>query len=316
MYPEQEPYFKDYLDVGDGHTLYYEQCGNPDGLPVVFLHGGPGGGFHVDSRRLFDPNKYRIILFDQRGAGRSRPYASLSDNTISHLISDIEKIRQAVDVDKWMVCGGSWGSALSLLYAIAHKEHVKRLIVTGISLADPYGVNWFVEEGGVSRMMPDWFEAYKQFIPPEKREQGLGRAYYDILVNGDPEDPHVIEAAKNFDLWDTSILRHNIPKDILSEIKQNPEESVALGRIFFYFITHEYKDGNKWHILDNAKKMGDIPCDIIHGRYDMICPAENAWALHSAYTNSNIHVVEDGGHSILDEGMARKVIELTDSFDE
>lgn len=312
MHSLYDPYNSGFLDVGDGHELYYEECGNPDGKPVVFLHGGPGGGFRIESRGLFNPELYRIVLFDQRGAGRSKPFASIKANTISNLVQDIDRIRDHLNIEKWMVVGGSWGSALALLYAIDHVERVTELIVSGISLADPEGANWFVEEGGASRLMPDWFAPYRDFIPPENRLQGLAKAYYDIMMHGDDDDAHVITAAKRFDIWDTSLLRHNVQRDLIQEIRDNPEDSLALARIFFHFLLHEYKHGNKWKILDGVKKLGHIPCQIVHGRYDLICPAENAWALHQAYPGSRLDIIQDGGHSILDPGLSDKVIETTD----
>lgn len=312
MYPITEPYNSGYLYVGDDHELYYEECGNPDGKPAVFLHGGPGGGFRIESRGLFNPDKYRVVLFDQRGSGRSRPFASIKANTISHLVTDMEKLRHHLEIDKWLVVGGSWGSALALLYTMDYPDRVSELIVTGTSLADPMGVNWFVEEGGASRLMPDWFAPYRDFIPPEDRVHGLAKAYYNILVYGKDNDKRVITAAKRFDIWDTSLLRHNVRDDLIQEIRDNPAESLALARIFFHFVLHEYKNGNKWKILDGVRGMKHIPCQIVHGRYDLICPAENAWELHKAHPNSELTIIPNGGHSILDPGLSDRVIEITD----
>ncbi len=316
MYPEIKPYDSGYLDVGDGHRLYYEQCGNPQGKPALFLHGGPGGGTSPDCRRLFDPRKYRIILFDQRGCGRSQPFASIANNTISDIIGDIERLRHFMAVEKWMIVGGSWGSALAMLYAGRHYEAVSGIVVSGVSLADLEGVNWFVEEGGASRLMPDWFAPYRDFIPPENRHHGLAKAYYDILVNGADNDEMTIRAAKIFDVWDTSLLRHNVRHDMIQDIRDNPEASLALARIFYHFVLHEYKAGNRWRILDGARNLAHIPCEIVHGRYDLICPAENAWALHHAYPGSVLTIIQDGGHSILDPGLSQKVIEITDRWAE
>ena len=245
MHRITEPYNSGYLDVGDGHEVYYEECGNPHGKPAVFLHGGPGGGFREESRGLFDPEKYRVILFDQRGAGRSRPFANIKANTIEHLVDDIEKLRDKLGIEKWLVVGGSWGSALAMLYTIDNPERVSGLVVAGISLADPAGVNWFVEEGGASRLMPDWFAPYHDFIPPEDRKNGLAKAYYDILIHGDDHDERVINAAKRFDVWDVMLLRHNVRDDLIQEIKDSPEESLALARIFisYYMSTKKVING-------------------------------------------------------------------------
>lgn len=170
-YPESEPYDTGYLDVGDGHEIYYEQSGNPDGIPVIQHHGGPGGGFSPVFRTLYNPDHYRLVVYDQRGAGRSKPFASVQANTIPHLVGDIERLRAHLDIHRCLMVGGSWGSALSLLYAIEHSQHVQALIVSGISLAEPFGANWFVEAGGASRLMPDWFDPYLQFIPPEDKSE-------------------------------------------------------------------------------------------------------------------------------------------------
>ncbi|MCB9991339.1 MAG: prolyl aminopeptidase [Rhodospirillales bacterium] len=316
MYPIVEPYNTGYLYVGDDHELYYEECGNPDGKPVVFLHGGPGGAFSEDSRGLFDPERYRIILYDQRGAGHSRPFASIKANTIEHLVADIEKLKLHLGIEQWMVVGGSWGSALALLYTIDYPGSVTELIVSGISLGDPEGVNWFVEEGGASRLMPDWFAPYRDFIPPEDRTYGLAKAYYNILIYGADDDERVIAAAERFDVWDTSLLRHNVRKDLIREIEAKPEQSVAFARIFYHYVLHEYKNGNKWKILDGVRHLKHIPCEIVHGRYDLICPAENAWAVHEAYPGSNLTIIQGGGHSILDPGLSDRVIEVTDAWAE
>lgn len=312
-YPVNEPYNSGYLDVGDGHEIYYEESGNPDGIPVVELHGGPGGGFSNDCRWLYDPEKYRLILFDQRGAGRSKPFASIHKNTISHLIDDIEKLREHLGVETWMVVGGSWGSALALLYTIEYSEKVTGLIVTGISLAEPEGINWILEPGGANRLMPDWYQKFYEFIPPDQRGEGMAKAYYNIL-RGPDDDPKVIEAAKRFDLWDVSLLRHNIREDMVEDINENPADSLALARIFFHYILFEYKQGNKWKILDGVSDLGHIPCAIIHGRYDLLCPAESAWTLHQHYPGSTLEIVQDGGHSILDPAISARVIAVTDKW--
>jgi len=312
-YPNSDPYNSGYLDVGDGHEMYFEESGNPDGIPVVQLHGGPGGGFSEDCRWLYNPEKYRLILYDQRGAGRSKPFACIKDNNINNLIKDIEKLREHLGIDKWMVVGGSWGSALALLYAIEYHEHITGLIITGISLAEPEGVNWIIEPGGANRLMPDWFQKFYEFIPPEQRVLGMAKAYYNIL-KGPDDDPKVIEAAKRFDVWVVSLLRHNVRQDMVQGIKDNPEESLALARIFFHFSLFEYKQGNKWKILDGVQSLGHIPCAIIHGRYDLLCPAESAWVLHHYYPGSTLELVQDGGHSILDKAIASRVIAVTDQW--
>ncbi len=310
MYPAIEPYETGHLDVGEGHSLYYELCGNPDGAPAVFLHGGPGGGLHEDMRRFFNPAHYRIILFEQRSTGRSTPYASIENNDIDRLVGDMETIRAHFGVEKWLIVGGSWGSALGLLYSVKHKERVSALILGGIFFADMEGVYWLTEEGGASEIMPEWFAPYRDFIPPEKRKDGLHRAYYEIILNGSEEE--VIEAVRHAVVWDTAILTFELPVERIRHVEEHPEEYVALLKLWMHFSNNYYNAGNKRAILDGVRDMEDIPCHIIHGRFDLICPVKNAFELHQAYPGSHLHVLDKTGHTMREPNITAKLVEITD----
>lgn len=315
MYPEIEPYSTGFLNVGDGHTLYYEECGNPEGTPLVFLHGGPGGGINPTLRRFFNPEKCRIILFDQRGAGKSTPYASIEHNSIERLISDIEQLRQTLCINKWIVYGISWGSALAQLYTVAHPERVTTLILCGTSFADKTGVSWLTEENGASELMPEWFEPYRNFIPETSRAQKtLLQAYTEIVLNPNEDEQTKKEAVKRFMVWDTALLSFEPPYELIKEIENKPEDWIALCTLFLYFATHHYRDENKEIIFNAAQNLGHIPCHIIHGRYDLICPVKKAFDLHKNWKNSTLYIVEKAGHRMVDEPTATKIIEVTDKI--
>lgn len=312
MYPDIEPYETGYIPVGDGHELYYELCGNPEGIPAVYLHGGPGAGLMPDMRHILSPTHYKIILFDQRGAGKSRYKDMLKANSIEHLIKDIEVLRQHFKVNKWLIIGGSWGSTLAIYYCISYPHHVHTAILQAICFSDKDGANWLVEEGGANLIRPEWFAPYRDFIPKHKRQNGLLSAYHDILAYGTDEE--ILEAAKHFILWDTSILYHEIHRDRLDKIFENPKSFVPISRIFFHFAHNFYKNENKDYLLQGVGMLGHIPCHIFHGRYDLICPVGNAFQLHEAWPNSTLHVIEDAGHTILEIETANKVKEITENL--
>ncbi len=310
MYPSIKPYETGFLDVGDGHALYYELSGNPDGAPAVYLHGGPGAGSHTDMRRFFDPVHYRVILFDQRGSGQSKPFASLENNSIEHLVADIEKLRNHLGIQKWLVAGGSWGSALALFYAQEYSESITALVLSGIFYGDQ-GVDWLTEEGGAAAIMPEWFASYRDLIPLEKRQSGLAEAYCEIMCGGSEEE--IIEAVKCFTVWDTALLYFKVNHDLIREVEEDPEKFIPLCKIFFHFVHHYYKGtANRTKILEGVRGLGHIPCHIIHGRYDLICPVKNAFELHDAFPNSEIHVLADTGHTAREPNIAEKIVELTD----
>lgn len=301
-----------FLDVGDGHRLYYEQSGNPAGEPALYLHGGPGGGSHPAMRGFFNQEHYRVILFDQRGAGRSTPQGSTEHNTPSDLIADIEKIRLHLGIEKWLVAGGSWGSALSLFYALAHPQRVTALVLSGIFFADQKGARWLAEEGGASEIMPEWFAPYRDFIPPEQRAGGLGAAYHRIMEGGDPA--MIREAARRFALWDTAILHFDLPLERLKEVEDAPEEFIPLSKIYFHYMVHYFRDENKARILAGVRSLAHVPCDIIHGRYDLICPVRGAFELHQAFPGSRLHILDKTGHTAREPAIAAKILEVTNSL--
>ena len=297
-----------YLPVDDLHEIYVEECGEETGVPVVFLHGGPGSGCEPYHRQLFDPEKYRIILFDQRGCGRSKPHAELRQNTTQDLIADIEKIRQYLDIDQWVVAGGSWGSTLALAYAEAHPESVSGLIVRGIYLCTDKEIQWFYQYG-TSQFYPDYWEDFLAPIP--KNEQGdLLHAYHKRLTGSN--EIARMQAAKAWSLWEarTATLR---PHQALLNHFSSPHTALSLATIeAHYFVNSGFLDDNQ--LLANADKLADIPCYIIHGRYDMICPVEQAYALHQALPLSELFIVQGAGHAASEKGITAALIEASNKI--
>jgi proline iminopeptidase len=311
LYDEIDPYDIGHLQVSDVHHLYYEQCGNPKGKPVVFLHGGPGAGLVPDYRRFFDPDAYRIILFEQRGSGRSMPHASLDDNTTWHLVEDIEKVRKHFGVEQWLVFGGSWGSTLSLAYAETHPEQVLGLVLRGIFLGRQNETRWFYEEGqGASAIFPETWEQYVQLIPESERGDII-RAYYRRLT-GDDESMR-LEAAKRWSLWEASALKL-LPDQKLIEEFTEPELAIALARIeCHYFMNNCFFETDNY-LIENVHRIRQIPGVIVHGRYDIVCPFMSAWDLHRAWPEAALEVIPNAGHSVTEPGIADALVRATDSF--
>lgn len=312
MYPPVKPYRSGYLNVGQGHRLYWEESGNPDGAPVVDLHGGPGGGCEPFHRRFFDPKHYRIILFDQRGAGRSKPHACLRDNSIPLLVGDIERLRTSLGIERWFVSGGSWGSALGMYYAIAHPERVIRMMLRGIFFADMAGALDLVE-----RDRPEQNEYWSQFAdwPPvqaARKEKGLFGAYHDILADG----PHDLaqEAGIRFYLWDVSIATWRLNEKLLAHARAEPHVALALSRIFFSFAAREYRDGNRDFLLQGMARLRDIPVDIVHGENDLICHVREAYALKEACPWARLHALPRTGHARIEPAMKKTIVEITDRW--
>jgi proline iminopeptidase len=311
FYPAIKPYRTRYLPVGGGHRIYFEESGNPKGKPVVFLHGGPGAGTEPKMRRFFNPKKYRIVLFDQRGAGRSRPFASLIDNTTWHLVSDIEALREHLEIEKWMVFGGSWGSTLSLAYAQQHAARVTELVLRGIFLARRSELDWFYQNPeGAGAIFPDEWEAYVSVIPKAERRDFV-RAYYRRLTGRNKQV--ALRAARAWSVWEgvTSHLRSN-----RAEINLSGERrfATALARIECHYFMHRcffHRDGQ---LLDNIGRVRKIPAIIVQGRYDIICPMRSAWDLHRAWPEATFRVVGDAGHSAFEPGTARELVRATDHF--
>jgi len=291
LYPEIEPTRQWRLAVEPPHELYIEECGNPDGIPVLFLHGGPGAGCVSYHRRFFDPAVYRIILFDQRGAGQSTPHAVLEGNTTQALVADIEAIRQELKIEQWLVFGGSWGSTLALLYAQAYPQCVSGLILRGIFLCRPEDIHWFYQHGA-SRLFPEYWEQYLAPVPESERDDMVS-AYYRLLTSDD--EPTRLEAARAWSLWEG----HTISLLPCKETEQSfaaAKFALAMARIeCHYFMNQSFLEDNQ--ILNNIDKIADIPAIIVHGRYDVVCPVDQALALHAAWPQAELQVIADAGHA-------------------
>ena len=308
LYPEIEPYATGMLDVGDGHRVYYERCGTPGATPAVFLHGGPGGGISPSHRRLFDPARYDVLLFDQRGCGRSTPHAALEANTTWHLVGDIERLRAMIGVERWLVFGGSWGSTLSLAYAQTHPEHVSALILRGIYTATPAEIAWYYQFG-VSEMFPDKWEGFVAPIPPAERGDML-RAYHRLLTGDDPA--RQLQAAKAWTIWEGETITL-LPDPAMSDAFSDGHFALAFARIENHYFVHDawLEDGQ---LLRDAGRLADIPGVIVHGRYDMPCPARYAYALHKAWPLAEFHLIEGAGHAYSEPGILNQLIRATDRF--
>ena len=309
LFPNIEPFNTFDLPVSDLHTIYVEESGNKNGKPVIFLHGGPGGGVDPKYRRYFDPKKWRIIMFDQRGCGKSTPFAELEENTTWDLVSDIEKIRKHLSIDKWVVFGGSWGSTLSLAYSQTHPGSCKGLILRGIFLVRKKELDWFYQEGA-NNVFPDRWESFFEPIPVEKRDN-LMQAYYEILTGEDYSKK--IEAAKAWSTWEGSTVRLLQDENFISDFSDD-KFAEAFARIeCHYFMNNCWFDSDNY-LIENMHKIRDIPGVIIHGRYDIICPVIQAWDLHKAWPEADLHIIPDAGHSIFEDGIKNKILEYTDRF--
>ncbi|WP_112662903.1 prolyl aminopeptidase [Microvirga flavescens] len=308
LYPEIEPYEHGWLDTGDGHRVYWELCGNPKGKPVVFLHGGPGASCSPAHRRLFNPEKYRILLFDQRGCGRSTPYASIENNTTWHLVADIERLREMIGVEKWMVFGGSWGSTLALAYAEKHPERASELVVRGIFGLRRAELLWYYQEGA-SWLFPEKWERYLAPIPVEERGDLMG-AYRRRLV--DPDPAVQTEAARAWSLWEGETITL-LPNEANSNQYGDAHYALAFARIENHYFVH---DGwlEEGQLIRDAGRLKHIPGVIIQGRYDVATPAKTAWELHKAWPEARFIMVEDAGHAVTEPGILHHVIETTDAF--
>lgn len=309
LYPPIKPYNQFHLKVSDIHEIYVEQCGNPKGKPVVFLHGGPGGGCSEDHRRYFDPQAYNIILFDQRGCGRSTPHAELRENTTWDLVSDIEIIRNTLKIEKWLVFGGSWGSTLALAYAVTHPDKVTGLVLRGIFLCRPSEIHWFYQEGA-SQIFPDFWEAYRDYIPFEERGDFV-KAYYKRLT--DSNEQTRLTAARIWSKWEASTSYLLVKPDAIEEYEA-AHKALAFARIeCHYFMNNAFfKTDN--YLLEQAHKLNSIPTVIIQGRYDIVCPAKSAWELHRALPHSRIEIIPDAGHAVSEIGIRTALINATDAF--
>lgn len=309
LYPPIEPYSSGFLKVSPLHTLYWEQSGNPSGHPVVFLHGGPGAGTSASNRRFFDPEFYRIVLFDQRGAGKSTPHACLEENTTWDLVNDIEKLREHLEIPEWQVFGGSWGSTLALAYSQSHPDKVTGIILRGIFLLRKKELDWFYE-GGAAAIFPDAWEPFRDFIPENERSS-LINAYHKRL-NSDDMDVKVM-AAKNWTTWEL-MTAHLIQNE--ENIKRGEDDnfSLAFARIEnHYFVNKGFLPSDSY-LLDNVDKIRHIRTIIVQGRYDMCCPLMSAWDLHKAWPEAEFKVVPDAGHSANEAGIAAELVAANEKF--
>ena len=305
LFPPIEPYQTRSISVSEGHRLYVEECGRADGLPVVFLHGGPGAGCERYHRQFFDPAVYRIVLFDQRGSGRSTPHATLEGNTTQHLVADIETIRTTLGIDQWVVFGGSWGSTLGLVYAETHPQRVLALVLRGIFLCRPRDIHWFYQDGA-SFLMPDHWQDYRDIIPESERDDMVS-AYYRRLTG--PDEVACMAAARAWSQWEgrSSTL---LPKTEVVDHFVDPHTALSLARIeCHYFMNDSFLEADQ--ILNNVQRLRNIPGYIVHGRYDVVCPLEQAWALHQAWPGSHLHIIQDAGHSATEPGIVDALVAAT-----
>ena len=306
LYPPIEPYNKFYLQVSKIHTIFVEESGNPKGKPVIFLHGGPGGGIEPIYRQYFNSKLWRIIIFDQRGCGNSIPHAELKENTTWDLVQDIESIRNYLSIDKWVVFGGSWGSTLSLTYAIKHSKRCDALILRGIFLLRKFEINWFYQEG-CSYIYPDEWENYSKIIPENERGDFV-KAYYKRLTSKNNDTR--FQAAQAWSKWEASTSKLIQDKNSLHHF-DDIKIAEAFARIeCHYFINNGFFNQDGW-ILDNINEINHIPITIVQGRYDVVCPIKSAWDLHKKLSNSKLYIIQNAGHSMLEKEIQNKLIELT-----
>jgi proline iminopeptidase len=310
LYPEIQPYETGMLDVGDGHRLYWELSGNPNGKPVVFLHGGPGGGSSPEHRRQFNPDKYKILVFDQRGCGKSKPYAELDHNTTWDLVEDIEKLRtQVAKVDKWQMFGGSWGSTLSLAYAETHPDRVTEIVLRGIFLFEQYEIDWMYTAGGASQIYPDKFDEFVGLIPEAERGD-LVEAYRKRLTSSDRDEQ--LKAAKAWSKWEGEIVTL-LPSPSTIEHFTEPDVAVAVARIENHYMANQgwFEEGQ---LLRNASKLKGIPGVIVQGRHDTCTPPVAAWQLKQAWPEVELNIIPDAGHLFSEPGILDGLIRATDRF--
>jgi proline iminopeptidase len=309
LYPAIEPYNQGKLKVSELHTIHYEESGNPQGKPVIFLHGGPGGGIAPVYRQYFDPQQWRIVIFDQRGCGQSTPYAELRENTTWDLVQDIEQLRQKLQIDKWVVFGGSWGSTLALAYAQTHPERCKGLILRGIFLLRSSEIRWFYQ-AGANHLYPDAWQEYLKPIPLEERHDLLA-AYHQRLTSEDPEIR--LEAARAWSVWEASTSKL-IPSKVSQASFARSEFAEAFARIeCHYFVNRGFFEREN-QLLENIERIRHLPGVIVQGRYDVVCPMISAWELHQAWQSAEFIVIDDAGHSVSEPGIKDALIRASDRF--
>lgn len=307
-YPEIEPYASGHLDTGDGHAIYWERVGTPGAKPAVFLHGGPGGGLSPNQRRVFDPLRYDVLLFDQRGCGKSRPFASLDSNTTWDLVADIERLREMIGVERWLVFGGSWGSTLGLAYAETHPERVTEIVLRGIFTLRRWELEWYYQHGA-SLLFPDKWERFVAPIPAAERGD-LMAAYRARLTGSDRATQ--LAAAREWARWEGETITL-LPDPDVSSAFYGEDYALAFARIENHFFVHSgWMDEGQ--LIRGAGKLRAIPAVIVQGRYDIACPPQTAWDLHRAWPEARFHMVEGAGHALSQPGILHHLIEATDHF--
>lgn len=309
LYPPTEAYNEFYLKVSDLHEIRVEECGNPKGKPVIFLHGGPGGGANENYRRFFNPERYRIVLFDQRGAGKSRPHAELQENTTWDLVNDIETIRKKLEIEKWQVFGGSWGSTLALTYAISQPEKVSELVLRGIFLLRQKELNWFYQEGA-SYLFPDSWRNFRDHIPLDERSNLLA-AYHKRLNDKDPSVQKA--AAREWSLWELRTSKLFVDHSAIED-QATEDFLLAFARIETHYFKNKGFFDSEDFVFKNLDKIRNIPSTIVQGRYDVVCPIESAFELHEAWPEARYIVIPDAGHSAFETGIARALVATTDEY--
>jgi proline iminopeptidase len=309
LYPAVKPYNSGYLRVSNIHEIFFEECGNPEGKPAVFLHGGPGAGCDDRARSFFDPDSYRIVLFDQRGCGRSRPHASLVDNTTWDLVADIEALRMHLRIDRWLVFGGSWGSTLALAYAQTHAARVTELVLRGIFMLSSFELRWFYQEGA-SALFPDRWEDYVAPIPAAERSDMIA-AFYKQLTSEDRATR--VTAARAWSTWEAATSYLQVNTDNLHKWGEE-DFAIAVARIeCHYFVNRGFLERED-QLLRNVDRIRHIPTVIVQGRYDVVCPMQTAWALHKAWPEADFRLVADAGHSAFELGNTHELVSATDRF--
>jgi proline iminopeptidase len=309
LYPAIEPYRSGWLRVSPLHEIYWEESGNPKGKPALFVHGGPGAGADPRSRRFFDPKRYRIVVFDQRGCGRSRPHASLEDNTTWHLVADIERLRKFLGIERWLVFGGSWGSTLALAYSQAHPRRVSELVLRGIFMLRKWEIDWFYQDGA-GALFPDRWEDYLAAIP--SRERGdLVAAYYRRLTS--PNRATRVRAARAWSIWEAA-TSHLLMNDANIDKWGEEDFAVAVARIECHYFVNKGFLRREDQLLRGVARIRHIPCVIVQGRYDVVCPIRTAWDLHRRWPEADFRIVPDAGHSALEPGNTHELVSATDRY--
>ena len=309
LYPPVAPYRSDFLRVSATHELYFEESGNPAGKPVVFLHGGPGAGANAAVRRFFDPKRYRIVVFDQRGAGRSKPHASLEENTTWDLVADIEQLRTTLSIDAWQVFGGSWGSTLALCYAQTHPERVTELVLRGIFMLREHELSWFYQRGA-SALFPDYWEDFIAPIPQAERDD-LIRAHHKRLIGDDPQAQ--LASAQAWSVWEGVTSNLFVSEAVAGRFAAD-EFALALARIETHYFVNGGFLRSPNQLLEDIDRIRKIPAVIVQGRYDVVCPATTAWDLHRAWPEAELKLVPDAGHSAFEDGIVHELVTATDRF--